>query len=359
MNKIPTDELVHIGVVVRDARKSAENFARIYGIAEWAITEHTPETLSGCTTRGRTAPHHFLTATGQAETEHGTVTFRLIEPRDGWTTYQEFLLTKGEGIHHICTGVVDAAHMAKLESWLAGEGIAIGQSDTLANGTREVCLDTREALGGFYIQLQVSADGATEQTPDEVWNLADQIDGNGALIPLGTFQMHFGVVVHDLMPRAEDWARLFGLPDWNFMNWRNAPGSLEQPEYMGKPVDHAYFTTLFDFNPLLGFEIIQPTFGPSHYKENYRDLVGEGIHHMNASMFADAATWEKVAENAANIGASVVMGGGIGGGFANFYYVDTAPQLGYVTEVIHPGPNWDKGPQGIETAMMATLGTAA
>lgn len=41
--------------------------------------------------------------------------------------------------------------------------------------------------------------------------------------------------------------------------------------------------------PRLGFEVIQPTFGPSHYKENYRNLVGEGMHHMNASRLPDAA----------------------------------------------------------------------
>ncbi|RLA06072.1 MAG: hypothetical protein DRQ54_07120 [Gammaproteobacteria bacterium] len=355
MSKIPADELVHIGVVVKNAQESAKKYARILGIGEWQVTEHTADTLSDSTTHGSATPQHFLTATGQVQTDMGAVTFRLIEPRGGWTTYQEFLLTKGEGIHHVCTAVVDENAMAELQPWLASEGVGIAQSATLANGTREVFLDTKELLGGFYIELLVAGDGQREDAPDETWDFASEVPESGPQLPLGTFQMHFGVVVNELMPRVADWSRLFGLSDWNFMNWHDGPGSLEQPEYMGKPVDHAYFTTMAEFNPLLAFEIIQPTFGPSHYKENYRNIVGEGIHHMNASLFPDADTWKGIAANNANQGAPVVMGGGIGGGFANFYYVDTAADLGYVTEIIHPGPNWDKGPGGIQPAMSATM----
>ncbi|MBL4621147.1 MAG: VOC family protein [Immundisolibacteraceae bacterium] len=356
MNKIPTEQLVHIGVVVKNAEQSAKKFARMYGIAEWAVKEHTADNLTDASTHGSTTPQHYLTATGQAQTDMGPVTFRLIEPRGGWTTYQEFLLTKGEGIHNICTSVIDAAEMDKLQTWLETEGVGIAQQATLADGVREVTLDTKDVLGGFYIQLMVSADGQSSSAADETWQLGNEILESGPQLPLGTFQMHFGVVVNELMPRVADWSRLFGLADWNFMNWHDGPGSLENPEYMGKPVDHAYFTTMAEFNPLLAFEIIQPTFGPSHYKENYRNIVGEGIHHMNASLFPDEETWKGIAAKNAKLGAPVVMGGGIGGGFANFYYLDTAADLGYVTEIIHPGPNWDKGPGGIQPAMSATMG---
>jgi catechol 2,3-dioxygenase-like lactoylglutathione lyase family enzyme len=359
VNKIPTDELIHIGVVVHDARAAARRFTRLYGITDWAVTDHTPERLGHTVTRGHGSPQHFLTASGVAETNLGPVTIRLIEPRGGWTTYQEFLLTKGEGIHHVCTAVIDPARMAALETWLAGEQVPIAQSAVLPDGVREVTLDTRATLGGFYVQLLVADGERPAAQPDEVWNLADAVPDGGPLLPLGTFQMHFGVVVNDLMARVADWARLFGLAEWAFMNWSNAPGSLEEPEYMGKPVDHAYFTTLFSFTPRLGFEVIQPTFGPSHYKENYRNLVGEGIHHMNASMLPDAAAWQASARRLAQAGMPVVMGGGIGGGFANFYYVDPSQELGYVTEVIHPGPQWEKGPAGIRPVMMANLSTPA
>ena len=168
MNKIPTDDLIHIGVVVQDAHASARRFARMYGITDWAVTDHTPERLKNTVTRGHAAPQHFLTATGQAQTNLGPVTIRLIEPRGGWTTYQEFLLTKGEGIHHVCTAVVDSARMAALETWLAKEGVGIAQSALLPDGVREVCLDTRATLGGFYVQLLVADGERPAAKPDEV-----------------------------------------------------------------------------------------------------------------------------------------------------------------------------------------------
>lgn len=356
MNRIPSDELIHIGVVVRDARASAANFAAVYGIADWVVTEHEPERLGNSTTHGYASEQHFLTATGQAQTEQGPVTLRLIEPRGGWTTYQEFLLTRGEGIHHICTGSLGSDQVAALTTWLKGEGVPVAQTSRLDGGPTELLLDTRQALGGFYIQLLCGDTGERYAPADEAWDLSGAISHPGGLMPLGTFQMHFGVVVHDLMRTVTNWARLFDRKEWDFMNWRNAPGSLEEPEYMGQPVDHAYFTTLFDFgNPLLGFELIQPTFGPSHYKENYRNLVGEGIHHVNASMLPDEAQWQQARARMEAFGAPVVMGGGIGGKFAKFYYLDTGPALGYVTEVIHPDVNWEKGPQGIDTAMHASF----
>ena len=76
---------------------------------------------------------------------------------------------------------------------------------------------------------------------------------------------------------------------------------------------------------------------------------------VNASMLPDEAQWQQARARMEAFGAPVVMGGGIGGKFAKFYYLDTGPALGYVTEVIHPDVNWEKGPQGIDTAMHASF----
>lgn len=351
MNKIPSDELLHIGIVVRDARASARKFSQVYGISDWAITDHAPDRLTNTSTHGYKADQHFLTATGKVKTDSGTVTFRLIEPKGGWTTYQEFLMTHGEGIHHVCTGAVEKSQFAQLRDWLASENVTVAQTSCLDGTFNYICLDTRELLGGFYVQLLMTESDQREPSPDEVWHFDESITHAGGLLPLGTFQMHFGVVVYDLMKRVESWTRLFGVTKWSFMNWHTAPGSLEEPFYMGKPVNHAYFTTLVTLSPLLAFEIIQPTFGPSHYKENYRDVVGEGIHHINATMFPNKDQWLLAEERMAKFGSPVVMGGGLAGGFANFYYLDTHDALGYVTEVVHPGPNWDRGMGSIRVAM--------
>lgn len=355
MNKIPADELMHISVVVKDIKASAKKYARVYGIAEWKVVNHGKDRLSNTSTHGYQTAQEFATATGIARTDHGPVAFRLIEPRAGWTTYQEFLLTRGEGIHSVCTAIINPNRAAELKTWLAGEGVEVAQSYRLDQEVEHLHLDTRKTLGGFYLELLVTDGEYRQPDPDEVWNLQNEIPADGGLLPLGTFEMHFGVVVRDLMETTRNWSRLFGVTTWNYMNWHKGPGSLEEPFYLGKPVDHAYFTTLYNITPLLGFEIIQPTFGPSHYKEEFSDKFGEGIHHLNASLIADPTTWPDVEKRLQEYGAPVVMGGGVGGGFARFFYLDTREALGYVTEAITPDVNWGRGPQGLQVALSADM----
>lgn len=349
--KIPSDRLIHIGIVVRDAKASAKKFSQIYGITDWQVVDHAGDRLTETTTHGKRAEHAFITASGVAPTPEGEVTFRLIQPTGGWTTYHEFLNTRGEGIHNLCISAVSRGQLDQLVAWLQTEDVPVGQTTWLDGKFGYVCLDTRKALGGFYVQLLVgdSADAAPE--PDERWSFPE-VAGQG-LLPLGTSGMHYGVVVRDVMAAAERWTRLFGLGKIDFYNWRKAPGSLEDPQYLGQPVDHAYFATMFQLAPLLGFEVIQSTFGPTHYKEDYLNVVGEGIHHINATFLPDADHWQAAEKRMGDFGCPVVMGGGIGNGFIEFRYLDTRQALGYVTEISYPGANFAKGPGDLKAAMSA------
>ena len=356
MNAIPSQDLIHIGVVVRDARRSAAEFAKMYGIAKWKVIDWRPERLSDTATHGFAAEQHFLTATGHVDTDAGPVTFQLIEPRGGWTTYTEFLIERGEGIHNVCTGRLSQPQFEELAAWLKGEGIEIAQRTTLEGEHTFVCLDTRKALGGFYVQLAI--DEGAAPAVDEVWDLSEEAKERPAL-PYNSFAPHLGLVVRDLVERVKNWKRLFGVDHWTFTNWHTAPGSLEGPTYMGQPVDHAYFTTMANLNPRLTFEIIQPTHGPTHYKENYLNLVGEGIHHMNTTFLPDEEEWMKVKVQMQDLGAPVVMSGGLANDLAKFYYLDTKDRLGYVSEVVHPASGWDQGLSAIKIAMEADLSTPA
>lgn len=356
---IPATGLIHFGIVVENAKASAQEFARMYGIPNWRVTEYQPDRTEIAVTRGFGAEHRFLVAEGRVSTEEGEVCFRLIEPRGGWSTYQEFLMQRGPGIHHVCTARITPAEFDTLQHWLATENIEIAQHTRRAGGGSEITLDTRDALGGFYVQLLVEGDGGAEPAADETWTFDIAPGMEQGLLPLGTFQMHFGVVVFDLVKRVREWSRLFGLTDWNFVNWHTAPGSLESPTNNGVPVNHAYFTTIATLGPSLAFEIIQPTFGPAHYRENFRDIVGEGIHHINATMLADREAWLEARDRMSAAGCEVVMSGDLAADTASFYYIDTKPKLGYVTEVVHPGSNWENGAEVVKIAMSANLSASA
>src|SRR5579875_466106 len=356
MLQIPIHQLLHIGVVVRSARATAERYARIHGVTHWDVIDWEPSRLGKQSTHGFRAEHSYRVATGSAGLKCGSICFQLIEPRGGWTTFQEFLLTRGEGIHSICTSILTQKELVQLRDWLASENIPIGQSATLDGIVDSVYLDTRRCLGGFYLQVLVpySEDWASRIAPDEVWELSSLVPPDGPLYNMTSFQ-HFGVVVTDLMERVQSWSRLFGIKEWNFRDWHSGPGSLEKPTYLGSLVDHAYLTTMATIADGLAFEIIQPTFGPSHYKD-FLQQSGEGIHHLHATQLDSMLEWEALRHRMAGINVPIVVSGGILNEFLDFYYLDMRSALaGYTMEVVTPGRNFAQGRPVIPWAMTANF----
>jgi hypothetical protein len=355
MNKIPVDGLHHVTVVVNDARVSAEKFSHVYGAPAWSVRSYDATRLAETTTAGYIAEHGYRTATGDVPTPSGPVRFVLIEPRGGWTTYHEFLNTRGEGIHSICTASLGREELAALQTWLASRDVSIAQSGVRSGAVESLLFDTRAKLGGFYIEIVSPRSGADEPV-DETWRFAI----SEPLMPIGGIK-HFGVVVPDLMAAVASYTELFGTTSYTFRNWRNAPGSLDDPTYNGAPVEHAYFTTMVTPHEHVAFEVIQPTIGPSHYKEDFMlRLGGPGIHHLHSGMLDDGAAWNRLAARTAAAGIPMVMSGGILNRYIDFYYLDTRAALaGFVSEFVVPGANHAKGRPNVPFAMTADLSRPA
>ena len=357
MHKIPAQGLRSVTVVVGDARVTAQKFATVHGATEWIVRRYDGARLSEAATHGFLTEQEYLTATGVVETSSGPVTFVLVQPLGGWTSYHEFFNTRGEGIHSVCVGTVSPAELSELRGWLASCNVEVGQSAVRDGVVESVLFDTREKLGGFYVELLAprSAEWEAANPLDERWTFPADARGE-PLMRLGGIG-HFGVVVPDLIAAVRNYSELFGIEDFTFRNWRNAPGSLDRPTYLGRPVDHAYFTSIVSPAPGLAFEVIQPTLGPSHYKEDFLQRIGPGIHHINSGMIENAATFEGIRERMATVASPVVMSGGILDNYMNFYYLDTRSALaGYVTEVTVPGANYAKGRPNVPFAMVAHLG---
>lgn len=361
MNSIPVDGLHHVTVVVNDARASAQKFAAVYGIAEWTVRRFEGARLSDTTTHGYVAEQAYLTAEGIAESADGPITFQLVQPLAGWTTYHEFLNQRGEGVHSICVAALAPAELAELQGWLAERDVPVAQSARRDGAVDAVLFDTRAKLGGFYVEILAPQvpHSAKQGAVDEVWHLRENGAARPPLLRLGGIK-HFGVVVPDLMKAVAGYAELFGITAFSFRNWHPAPESLTDPFYLGQPVDHAYFTTMVTPHERVAFEVIQPTFGPSHYKEDYLNLIGPGIHHLHCGMLDDAAEYAAVKARLAQAGIPEVMGGGIFASFLDFYYFDTRAALaGYVTEYVAPGVNFAKGRPNVPFAMVADLSKPA
>jgi hypothetical protein len=367
VNKIPVDELYYANVVTKDAEATARNYAQFYGITKWKVVHHTADRISNTTVHGRLraemAPggvtgdvplpgsYTFTTATGT--TENGGLTFRLVQPTSGLSTFEEFLVTRGPGVHSVFMSVVDKDEFTALKDWLKTENIRVGQSYTLDDAADFYFFDTRAVLGGFYIQVVVPrvADWEEAIAADEEWDFTGEVSrpGDVEATTQATAITHFGVIVHDVVKHVENFARLFDQPVWRGMNWRTEPGWLEDTTTNGKPVTHAYFTGRADVgkNKLgapFGFEIVQPTFGPSHYKEDFLQVLGPGIHHMDLTMpMQDWSEWDAINNWLDELESPTCMSGWLRNHAALFHYQNTQKLLGYVIE-IHPPPVPDRPP---------------
>jgi 4-hydroxyphenylpyruvate dioxygenase-like putative hemolysin len=112
------DSLVvtQVGIVVRDIEASVEHYSRIFGV------EKPPIRMNAEPEKGRTKFFGEPTeARGKfALFKMGQVDIELIEPVGGPSSWQHFLETKGEGVHHLAFVTKDTQ---KLVSYLGEQGI--------------------------------------------------------------------------------------------------------------------------------------------------------------------------------------------------------------------------------------------
>jgi methylmalonyl-CoA/ethylmalonyl-CoA epimerase len=101
--KIKIDEIIQIGIVVRDIQKVADNYRTIFGIGPWQIVRMEPPILTEVTLRGKPVEASMMAAIAQS----GNLQLELIQPLEGPSIWKEFLETKGEGLHHVQAHVQD------------------------------------------------------------------------------------------------------------------------------------------------------------------------------------------------------------------------------------------------------------
>ena len=103
MNKLDSTAVVQIGLIVKDVEKTADAYAEVFGIPRPAIVP------VGAGAFAKTHYHHQpSTAQGKAAFfKLGPVEMEVIEPVGAPSTWEEFLRTHGEGIHHIAFKTMD------------------------------------------------------------------------------------------------------------------------------------------------------------------------------------------------------------------------------------------------------------
>lgn len=122
-----TNVVCQIGLIVRDVEKSSRAYADLLGVdaPRWILTDvrevaHTE--YRGEPTEAQAKLAFF---------DVGALSLELIEPVGGPSTWQEFLQTHGEGVHHIAFRIKDMA--GRLEA-LDGKGMQLVQRGDYAGG---------------------------------------------------------------------------------------------------------------------------------------------------------------------------------------------------------------------------------
>lgn len=335
--------LASIGIVVADLDQAVENYAKLLDITDWAVHERTADQLGEMVSHGRRSSGTYRSAFGSApfdpqgpgpmggEPRH--TPFELVQPTGGETPFNEFLLSRGEGICFL-TVIADASEQ-EIADHLQQAGIAVAHRHTVGGHTRTFH-DTRKQLGGYLLEV-ISAGSDAPTGLNAVGGEQRTVDGAALRGGHGPIPMqginHFGVVVDDTMEALDWYHRVLGIEKFDIKTWETGFGRLDDPFYRNqKPVQHGYFTAQ-GFTGDFGFEVIQCKYGDSHYNREFTDQRGPGIHHMFPFLTKEEGQWQQVADDMTALGCPVVMGSDLRGGAAAYCYYDTFEQLhGFLVE---------------------------
>jgi methylmalonyl-CoA/ethylmalonyl-CoA epimerase len=136
---LSTNVATQVALVVRDVEKTARAFADLLGVdvPQWIITDTQDKT--GATYQGQP----MVGRAKLAFFDLGSLSMELIEPVGGPSVWQDFLQTKGEGVHHIAFRVKDMdAEVAMLEK----KGMPAMQRGNFTGGCYAY-IDSSDALG--------------------------------------------------------------------------------------------------------------------------------------------------------------------------------------------------------------------
>ncbi len=319
--------LAGIGVVVRDLDRATEQYAKLLGLDEWTVADLTTDRVTDAVSYGRRSPGTYRAGYGTVGTPHA-VPFELVQPTGGETPFNEFLLSKGEGIAFL-TVLAEDVDDAGIGEHFADLGIRRAHSHVVDGEVRRTFWDTRSRLGGYLLEVVTAPAVPAGQVRRHD---GAALRGGHRPLPIQGIN-HFGVVVDDTMATIEEYRRILGIEKFAVKTWQTEFGRLDAPYYRDiDPVQHGYFTAQ-GFCEDFGFEIIQCTYGPSHYNREFTDQRGPGIHHIFPYLATSQHDWDATVEAVTALDAPLCTGSDLRGGAAHYAYFDTFDQLGgYLVE---------------------------
>ncbi len=139
MNKLDSNSVVQIGIIVKDVQKTASQYAEVFGIPTPDVVPIGDDAFAHTNYRGQPSAAKGKAAFFQL----GPVEMELIEPVGVPSTWEEFLRTHGEGVHHIAFKTME---MEPAQKFLASKGMETVQQGGW-DGGQYAYVDGTEQLG--------------------------------------------------------------------------------------------------------------------------------------------------------------------------------------------------------------------
>jgi len=109
----PVDQ---VGIVVKDAEKTAEYYYSMFGIGPFAIYDMSID--KGMLYDKRAAPSRMKIAIAQM----GHIEIELIQVLEGGEVYSDFIHSQGEGLHHLGIHIDDFDDYERLVAEFSNQG---------------------------------------------------------------------------------------------------------------------------------------------------------------------------------------------------------------------------------------------
>ncbi len=309
-----------IGIVVKDAHRSARRYSEIFGIGPWVFIDFAATDVV-FQNRGIGDGTSLIRA---AMANLGKVQIELLQPLYGGGTHAAFLKNRGEGVHHVSFGMVDDHDAAVCA--LTQKNIHVEMSGLLGGEVRFTYMDTVKDLGTIFEFVKPPAGDLQSLKP---WGIYEH-RGHGLINIEGKEIRQIGIVVEDAEKTAKNYWDMFGVGPWILVDFK--PPHVSDAALHGitmfDGIDFHVRAALADLGDMQ-IELLEPVKGPSTYMEFFKNF-GQGVHHVS---FGETEDHDEVVSIMQDNGFDIEMKGVLGGA-VRFTYMATQKELGTIYEVV-------------------------
>lgn len=322
-----------IGIVVRDAARTARRYSEIFALGPWVFRDveptdavlHDEALAEKCGLR-------------LARANLGKIRIELIQPLYGPSAHGEFLEHHGEGVHHVSLGLVEKHDEIVAAAGRAGIGI---EMQGVLGGATSTYLATRERLGTI-LELERPAPRGADVRIEHWGSYAPEQPGRIDLA--GKEIVQLGIVVQDAEAMAKRYWETLGIGPWLLLDFE--PPHVAEGRFRGVRMrDEGDFLIRAAMANLgdMQFELLQPALGPSSHMD-FLKSHGDGVHHLSFGVVWDH---DEMLEAFEELGIEVEMTGKLGGAVI-FTYLASQEDLGTILEFVKgiPGAASTLAPRG-------------